>query len=217
MITIHKAGIRSAIRESDLSLLQNDFRQNHFILLRNLIQADLLEELYSAISKADWQERIHDGIGVEVCLNDPGTVGLMNFLLNDPDLFQWIQRITGCETIGCFQGRAYRMTPNSGHYDSWHSDIGEYRLLALSINFGKEPYEGGLLQIQQNGSTDPAIDVPNLHFGNAILFQLSTDLKHRVTDVTGKHSKTAFAGWFKSSPDLWSSLSDLARLNPPAS
>jgi hypothetical protein len=213
MITIHKSGTDWAIPPEELFRLQHDFKQNHFIRLPNLIQADLLEEIYSQIQRSHWEERIHDGIGVEICLDDPGTVALINFLLNDQQLFQIVQTITGCEPIGCFQGRVYRMIPGSGHYDSWHTDVGEDRLLALSLNLGKEVYQGGLLQIQQRHMGDKLIEAPNPHFGHAILFRLSDELRHRVTNVEGVVPKTAFAGWFKSSPDLSSTLTELFQTN----
>jgi len=213
MITIDKPGASCSFTEKELSRVRHDFQKNHFVRLPDLIHKVLLEEIYSQIVTADWQEKIHDGIGTEVCLNDPGTVSLINFLFNDQDLFKIIQTITACEPIGCFQGRVYRMIPNSGHYDSWHTDFGEDRLLALSLNLGKESYEGGLLQIRHDGVINSLIEAPNPHFGDAVLFQISRELRHRVTNVEGNVPKTAFAGWFKSSPDLWATLTELSQSN----
>ena len=210
MITIDKSGTSCSFTEKGIESLRKDFQTHHFCRLPDLIDSALLEELYSQIVTADWQQMIHEGIGTEVCLNDPGTVALINFLLNDQQLFEIIQAITVCKPIGCFQGRVYRMIPDSGHHDSWHSDFGEDRLLALSLNLGKEQYEGGVLEIQKN---DALIEVPNPQFGDAVLFQISRELKHRVTNVEGSVPKTAFAGWFKSSPDLWSTLTELSQSN----
>jgi hypothetical protein len=213
MITIHKSGIDASLPDQEITRLQQDFLQDHFVRLPNLISGGLLEELHSLITTAEWQARTHDGIGVEVVLKDPGVPSLINFLLNDQEFFRIIQKITGCGTIGCFHGRVYRMIPNAGHYDSWHTDIGEDRLLALSLNLGKEPYEGGVLQLQRNQANNPPLEVPNIHFGHAVLFRLSGELKHRVTNVAGSIPRTAFAGWFKSTPDLWSTLTQFSQLN----
>jgi hypothetical protein len=38
--------------------------------------------------------------------------------------------------------------------------------------------------------------VNNTGFGDAILFRISKDLEHRVTEVVGEVAKTAYAGWF---------------------
>jgi 2OG-Fe(II) oxygenase superfamily len=213
MITIHKSGIDASLPDQEIARLQQDFLQNHFVRFPNLINEGLLEELNSLITTAEWEERIHDGIGVEVVLKDIGIPALINFLLNDQKFFQIIQKITGCGTIGCFHGRVYRMIPHAGHYDSWHTDFGEDRLLALSLNLGKKPYVGGVLQIQQNKANSPPIEVPNIQYGHAVLFRLSGELKHRVTNVAGNISRTAFAGWFKSTPDLWSTLTQFSQLN----
>lgn len=213
MIRIDKLRIDVSFSNEEIADLRSQFQKNDYIRLPNLIDPKLLEELYSQIEIANWENRTHDGIGVELCLNDPGLVSIINFLFNDHRFFRAIQTITDCQTIGCFQGRIYRMIPNSGHYDSWHTDIGEDRLIALSLNLGKDPYEGGTLQLQQRKTPGPIIEASNLHFGQAILFRLSNDLKHRVTNVVGTTAKTAFAGWFKSSPDLSSTLTELSQLN----
>ena len=216
MITIHHSGIRALLSDRQIGNLIREFQENHFIRLRNLVDESLLNELFDQMNGANWENRVHDGIGIEVCLADAGLVALFNFLMNDQELFQLIQQITNCGFIGCFQGRIYRMIPSEGHYDSWHTDVGEDRLLALSLNLGKEIHEGGVLQIRSKDS-ERLIEAPNPSFGDAVLFRLSPALKHRVTNVTGNQPKTAFAGWFKSSPDLYSTLTELAQSNPPAS
>ena len=206
MITIQRSGTSLSHTDQELDRIRQDFQRNYFVRLPNLISADLLKELYSQIMEASWEERIHDGIGVEVCLSDPGIAALINFLLNDQELFRVIEKITGCGAIGSFSGRVYRMVPDSGHYDSWHSDFGEHRLLALSLNLSKQIYEGGVLQIKERNSNSISMDVPNTEFGSAILFRLASDLEHRVTNVEGIIPKTAFAGWFRSEPDTWAAL-----------
>jgi 2OG-Fe(II) oxygenase superfamily len=78
-------------------------------------------------------------------------------------------------------------------------------LLALSINLGKQSYEGGVLEIRRHKSQE-SVQVVNTEFGDAILFRLADYLEHRVTNVEGTVPKTAFAGWFRSQPDFWASL-----------
>jgi hypothetical protein len=73
-------------------------------------------------------------------------------------------------------------------------------MVALSINLGKEPYLGGVLELRQKKSGRIVQQVSNTGFGDAILFQLDDSLEHRRTAVLGKTAKTAFAGWFRSEP-----------------
>ncbi len=206
MITVAKSGLTLTASSEDIDALHLDFVHDHFIRLPGLLSDELLEEFYSQITTAKWEERIHENIGLETCLSDAGIVALINFLINDQDLFMLLEKITGSHPIRSFAGRAYRMVPNSGHYDSWHNDVGKNRLLALSINLGKEPYEGGVLQIRKRTSDKLLAEVPNTGFGNAILFRIAEDLEHRVTNIEGNVPKTAFAGWFQSEPDFWATL-----------
>jgi hypothetical protein len=207
MITIHKSGIHVSLTEERIASLRQDFQKYHFFRLPKLLSEELLEEFYRQIENSKWQERIHEDIGVEVCLADPGIAALMNFLWNDQEFFHFIERITGCERIGSFDGRVYRMIPNSGHYDSWHTDHGEHRLVALSMNLTKDVYQGGVLQIRHRSSLEPPTQAPNTEFGSAIVFRIESGFEHRVTNIEGSVPKTAFAGWFKSQPDFWSTIS----------
>ena len=57
------------------------------------------------------------------------------------------------------------------------------------------------------------IQVANTGLGDAIIFRLRSDLEHLATDVEGTIEKTAFAGWFRSSPDFRSITVRLALLS----
>ena len=99
------------------------------------------------------------------------------------------------------------MIPDCGHYDSWHDDLIEHRIIAMSINLSTEIYSGGLLQIRNRNSEEIIQEVANVGFGDAIVFRLANSLQHRITNVEGIVPKTAFAGWFRSQPDFLSFLS----------
>ncbi len=207
MIRIDKSGIvTSAKTQEQKQHLREVFDASHFLRLPDLISPELLEELYAQILQSSWEPRSHEGIGEEVCINDHAIEGLINFLLNDQELFALIEGITGCSPIGSFAGRVYRMVPGSGHFDSWHSDFGEYRMLALTINLSKETYQGGTLEIRQRATQSKLRQIPNTEFGHAILFRLDSKLEHRVTNIEGNVPKTAFAGWFRSEPKFWESF-----------
>ena len=206
IISINRTETKMFQREEAFLQLSQQFAEQNFIRLPGILNKELLHEFHEQIESGGWQERVHDHIGTEVCASDKGLVGLLNFLMNDVDLFHFLERVTGCEKIGCFAGRVYRMVPNSGHYDSWHGDVGENRLLALSMNFGYEPHDGGILEIRKRRPEAAPTKVPNPGFGDAILFRISPELEHRVTNVVGSVPKTAFAGWFQSEPDFLESL-----------
>lgn len=131
---------------------------------------------------------------------------LLHFLTHDPRLFEVIQQITGCGRIGCFDGRVYRMVPGSQHYDSWHSDMVEHRMIGMSINLSPAVYSGGVFQIRDVDTRQIIHEVANTGLADGILFRLSPQLQHRITDVDGSVPKTAFAGWFQSEPDFYADL-----------
>ncbi len=206
MIHIGNSGVVHSGAALDVSALRAEFDRQHCITFPGLLDRELLQFIQSQIDRGEFYERVHESIGSnkELCMT-PGTAGAaLMFLINDRDLFQLIQDITQCEQIGCFQGRIYRVKPDSGHHDSWHDDIGEDRLIGMSINLSRDNYAGGMLQIRDKASSQILTEVPNAGLGDAIVFRLSRRFQHRISDVEGTASKTAFAGWFRAQPDFLS-------------
>ena len=107
------------------------FQAHGFLKLRGLIEPRLLGSVLDAIDRAEFRHRVHERIGVELCAEQSPVSTALEFLMNDPALVTIISTITECGPIGCFAGRVYRLVPQSGHYDSWHSDVGQDRLIAL--------------------------------------------------------------------------------------
>jgi hypothetical protein len=130
----------------------------------------------------------------------------MNLLLNNSDLFRFVERVTGCEAIGSFSGRIYRYLPDEDHYDQWHDDLTDSRLVALSLNLSPMSYRDGVLEIREAKSKRIVQRIANTGYGDAILFAISDALQHRRTPVGGESPKTAFAGWFKARPDFLDSI-----------
>ena len=178
------------------------FDRNKYLKLPAFVEPSLLATLLDELDRTEFYDRVHEGIGTELCAVPGVVTGTLEMLMNDPVLHQTVEAVTGCVHIGCFHGRAYRLVPNTGHHDSWHSDVGEDRLIALSINLGREPYEGGRLQIRYADATDVLSEVSNPIAGDAVMFRVDPGLRHRVDPVTGRAPRTAYAGWFCSQPEF---------------
>jgi hypothetical protein len=176
------------------------FSEREYLKLPGFLEPALLRAIQAALDREAFHSRTHDGIGIEHCLAPGATSGLLEFLANDARVLNVVERITGCGPIGCFHGRVYRMVPGLGHYDSWHSDVGDDRLVAMSVNLSADVYEGGVLQIRRADSLDVLHEVSNVGFGDAVLFRIAPHLRHRVTSLRGAAAKTAYAGWFRSRP-----------------
>jgi hypothetical protein len=128
--------------------------------------------------------------------------------MNDPKLFSVIRRVTGCGPIGCFNGRLYRMVARPGLDLTWHDDVTEDRRVAISVNLSHARYHGGTLQLRER-SRGVCGEVPNLGFGDAIIFRVAEHLEHCLTPIAGKVPKTALTGWFCSRPSYTAVRRDL--------
>ena len=207
-IQIGRSGVVYSALAEDLSALRAQFDRQHYLKIPELLRPELLDFIQIQIDQSEFYERVHEGIGSnkELCMTSNTAFAALQFLMNDQRLFQVIQTVTQCDQIGCFQGRVYRVNPGSGHHDSWHNDIGEHRLVGMSINLSRELYSGGRLQIRDRVSGEIVSEVANAGIGDAVIFRLSDRFQHRITDVEGTASKTAFAGWFRAQPDFMSLL-----------
>lgn len=206
MVQLTRAGAVCAASAFDLKRLRGQFDRLHCILLPSLLEPGLLHIIERQIEGATFNHRVHEGIGAELCMADDVASHLLHFLVNDPQLFKTIRRITGCGRIGCFSGRVYRMLPGSHHFDSWHDDLFDHRMIGMSINLSTWVYSGGIFQIRNLRSPHMVHEVTNVSLADAIIFRLSPQLQHRVTRVEGSVPKTAFAGWFRSEPDFYAEL-----------
>jgi hypothetical protein len=183
------------------------FARQGYLKLAAVIEPDFLRIVTDALDHSEFYTRMHEGIGSELCASPSPLTGALELAFNDPVLFGLIDELTSCGTIGCFEGRIYRMVPGEAHYDSWHSDVGEDRLLALSVNLGREPADGGLLQIRRADSAE-LVEVENRTPGDAVIFRIDPAFRHRVGPVLGAHPRTAYAGWFRTQPDYQTLLGE---------
>ena len=200
-IQITQSSTNIDLSSKELKKLQNEFDKNHCILLSNFLHPSFLCFIQEQIYSSGFKMRVHKEIGEEYVPINNKIKYLMNFLLNNKTLFKVLEEITGCKKIGNFLGRIYSFMPKKGNFDSWHNDLVEDRTLALSINLSKKIYSGGILQIRNRHSKKIIHEIANTGFGDAVIFRLGEELQHRVTSVTGKVAKTAFAGWFRLKPD----------------
>jgi hypothetical protein len=183
------------------------FARHGWTRLANFLDGALVQEIATALDDAAFQPDEHKDIGRDERMENRAIDGLLHFAVNDPRLFKLVERITGCSAIGSFRGRVYRLAAGGGNHLTWHNDLYDNtRLVAMSLNLGLEPYAGGVLQIRESLTEEIREEVENRGSGDAIVFRLARELEHRVTPVEGPISRTAFAGWFCSSPDFASTV-----------
>lgn len=210
MIALGRRPASVSARIEDVDGLRAQFRVAQWVRLRHFLEPDLLQFIQLHIANGQFAERTHGSGGAawarEAQMQPNPALSLLYFLANDPSVFHAVRSITGCGRIGCFVGRVYRMRPDPGHYDWWHSDAVDHRLIGMSLNVGTDVYEGGLFQMRDGASKHVLSDVVNTTPGDAFLFRLDPGLEHRVSAVEGAIDKVAFAGWFSSEPAFASLL-----------
>jgi hypothetical protein len=183
-------------RDDDVAALRDTFDRQHCVKLTGFIEPRLLQQIHRLVAAATFAEFVHEGIASELQMSAGVCTGVLDFLVNDPRLFAFIQAVTACAPIRAFIGRVYRRCPGTDHHDSWHDDLGRQRMIGMSVNLSAGAYEGGTFEIRRFNAARLIASVPNVGCGDAILFRIADGLEHQVTAVRGAVPKTAFAGWF---------------------
>ena len=214
MIQITKSGLVSSTTDAELDDLRARFDRQHCLRLRRFLNPELLEIMQRQIARATFHERIHERLDpppVDLRMEHNAALSGLLLLLNDDELFALVRRITGCAGIGCFTGSVYRMSAALQHFDTWHDDLVEHRLVSLSVNLSTCVYGGGVLYLKDTTTGEVVHEVANTGFGDAIIFRLAPNLKHRLSAVEGPVDKVALAGWFASEPDFQTMMKDNLR------
>ena len=199
MIQLRKAGL--VAHREDVQRFRSQFEEKHFVKLPGLLDPQLLSLVLSYIVQGQWQESAELGFYSESILENCAAPGLLQFVGNTPKFLETISEITRCDALTWFVGRVYRMRPNIDHTDKWHDDDADGRLIGMSLNLSPRGFEGGLFQMREAKSRRMLVEIANTGLGDAILFRLSHDFQHRVTEVRTGAPKTAFAGWFSSTKE----------------
>jgi hypothetical protein len=194
---------KGLVIDGQLDVLRKRFVTYHCVVLEKLLEPALLEEVQRRIEQAPWRSTTYDYVGTELTLDDPATIHILLFLLNRPEFLDAIRIITSCAEINYFHGRVYRLSAGPQSQLSWHTDIdpepqGEQRHVGLSINLSSDVFAGGTFELRDVLTRRPLAQISNTGFGDALLFRVSNDLEHRVTEVVDKVAKIACAGWFRS-------------------
>jgi hypothetical protein len=186
--------------DRELEALRHEYERSHLVRLPGLLESPLLDRIRREVDAAEFESQESE-LSRELCMRPGRGFALLLFAANDPALFEVVRAITGCERIGRFDGRVYRMLPGAGHGNDWHDDLIANRLVAMSINLSASSYSGGVLEMRDTRSGETLQRVANTGPGEAILFRIAPQLEHRVTPVDGTFPKTACVGFFKSAPD----------------
>jgi hypothetical protein len=177
--------------------LRLEFERRHGAVLRSFLDPDEREWIRNRLDESSFRPHTIEATGKTELLMEPnGISALLLFKVCDPKTFDLVERITGCDPIGSFTGRTYRMIAGAGHVSPWHNDMILGRLAAFTINLSPEPFEGAHLQIKDAASDEVVTEIGDLEFGDAVLIQISRAYQHRNSPLRGENPKTSYAGFF---------------------
>lgn len=186
---------------AELAAMREEFQRDHCITLKAFLDPRVRGWLRDRLARATWATVVHGTLvpSIDLMLDDDVATGVLVAMTNTQPVFETVRALTGCDPIGCYQFRVYRMDPGAGHTDTWHGDNDGNRMATLSVNVGA-PFEGGALEMRERASRRVVHRVHNTGPGDAILFEIGDHLEHCVQEVTGTASKYAMAGWFQRRP-----------------
>jgi hypothetical protein len=162
----------------------------------------LLGEVLDLVDHTRFIEHRHGTLATDERAEPGPLAALLLLLLNDPELLRLVGELTGCGRLDGFEGRIYRMRPGEPHFDSWHSDSGDHRSAAISINLNRSVVATAPLQIRRRDSDSILHEFANERPGDAVLFTVDDDHVHRVKPMAGVGTRIACSGWFYRGPDF---------------
>ena len=212
-VRLTRRGVERSASAEALAGARDEFAAQHSLVLRGFVEAGLLAAIQRQLAREPFLHKLNEGIGTELRLPPGPLSSALEFLTNDRNLFDAIEELTGCSSIGCFRGRVYRMLPGAGHASDWHSDVSGGRMITMSVNLSTSIFDGGELQIREAASEHMVRRLRNTGAGDAVIFRIDPALQHQVLPLTGSVHRDALAGWFLASPDYREMFRAYHRLN----
>jgi hypothetical protein len=197
-VQLSRSAIVARLSDEERAALRKQFAAQRSLRLPGLLSPELLGDVQRRLATAEFVRTVHAGVhppSVDLSMVPNELAGLLELVCNDPALWRVLEELTGSPKITRFGGFVYRLDPDAGLHHNWHDDVLDDRLLAMSVNLGDDPYEGGELLLRDEATGTIVGSATNVVAGDAVVFQIAPGLRHRVLPVT-RGTKTAFAGWF---------------------
>ena len=172
-VQLTKAGTLLSASKAQIRQMRAQFKEKHCLCFPEFLEPSLLKSVQREINRAQFRTKKHAVSGVELGMKENEAMRLLQFILNEPPLFNFLEKVTGCKPVNFFLGRIYSMLPGGSHYHDWHKDNKSFRLLGVSINLSLEVFEGGSLQLRDAKSKKLLHEVTNTGFGDLLIFRIA--------------------------------------------
>lgn len=182
----------------DPSEIAESFARHRAIALSGLLAPAFLQTLLRICGKAQFVRDTETDIAQRE-RETPGIAGgALALALKRQNLFEWLDRVTGCGPLQGTFGRVMQIQPHDPPKLNWHDDLPEdpSRRLAITINLGEHAYEGGQFELRVKQTGEALARHRHTILGSALIFQVSDQLEHRVWPVTAGGPRRIYTGWF---------------------
>src|SRR5579863_6904895 len=99
------------------------FATHHWLKLSGFLAPDLLRTVLDLIDRGSFEQRddIHNDLLLarEETLMTGAAPHVLELVVNDDRLFQFVEKVARGGVPGCFKGRIYRFWPERGNFDEW--------------------------------------------------------------------------------------------------
>lgn len=172
------------------------------LALEDALAPDLLDLLMRQVASASYIDDDVRYIGTRQIESPQRIGGSISLMLGRGELFDWLERATGCGPIKALAGRIAQTRANDQDELVWHDDNDSPdRLLGVVINLSDQPFEGGLFELRRKGESEPLFAYRHVQPGSITLFAVRRDLEHRVLPVTAGGPRRVYAGWMMARPE----------------
>lgn len=196
---IVKIGWKETVIDPDATAaLAKQFEAQHALVLEHVFDAEFLRNLAGLIDKAQFVEKHAPHVGTRK-IEQPAFAGFyLRQALTRPAMQAWLETVTGCGPLGGMIGNITQYAAGSGHHLGWHHDVdaANERRLAVTVNLGTTPYDGGDFEMRERGGTELLMRYAHAEPGTALVFRVTKALEHRVTPVISGGPRMVFSGWF---------------------
>ena len=136
------------------------FEERRALICPDALDEALLGKLMALCDRADFMSDPVEGLGHRTVERPPLASTAILLALRRPELFRWLEAVTGCEPIASVDGQVVQTEPQAGDELVWHDDRigGARRRLGVTIGLGREPYEGGLFEMRSVPDRAPLIE-----------------------------------------------------------
>lgn len=175
-----------------------EFAAARALVCPDALDAELLGKLMGLCDRAAFVSDRVEGLGHRAVERPPLASTAILLALRRPELFRWLEAVTGCGPIASVDGQVVETQAQAGDELVWHDDMirDARRRLGVTIGLGRDDYEGGLFELRSVPDGATLVRFKHDRPGTALIFEVSRRCEHCVHPLSAGGPRRVFTGWF---------------------